>query len=343
MKKSNFLKIMSDKSDEIWDILTKDRQKTGKTHRRGDVMNPGEYHLVVHACIFNEKNQLLIQQRQTTKKLFPNMWDLSASGCALAGESSTEAIQREVSEELGLKIDFTNILPYFSICYQDGFDDFYLIQRNDIDISKLVLQKEEVKNVRWASKDEVIQMKEMGIMIPYYFLNNLFQILGNYSSFDITISNIKIDLASMKNLESWMSLVEIVKWNFPGLETEEKVENYRKTLIRMITNKNAICATHGNIVVGALLFSTSQNMLCFLAVHPEYRRKKIASRMIELMLTKLDRKKDIVVETFREGDEKGASARALYLSLGFVPGELCLFENEYPEQKFILKAIKSES
>lgn len=332
---------MSEKSDELWDLLTKDRQKTGKTHRRGDKMKPGEYHLVVHACIFNEKNQLLIQQRQTTKKLFPNMWDVSASGCVLSGESSSDAIQREVFEELGLKIDFSNTLPNFSICYHDGFDDFYLIQKNDIDISKLVIQKEEVKDVRWADKEEVLQMKEMGIMIPYYFLNNLFLILGNYSSFDMTLSNINIQLASMKNVESWMSLVEIVKWNFPGLETDEKVDNYKKTLIKMISENNAICATHGNIVVGALLFSTKQNMLCFLAVHPEYRRMKIASKMIDLMLTKLDRKKDIVVETFREGDEKGVSARALYLSLGFVPGELCLFENEYPEQKFILKATET--
>lgn len=332
---------MSDKADELWDVLTKDRQKTGKTHRRGDKMNPGEYHLVVHACIFNSSSQLLVQQRQTTKKVFPNMWDLSASGCVLTGETSSEAIQREVFEELGLRIDFSNELPYFSICYQDGFDDFYLIQKDDIDITQLVIQKEEVKNVKWATKEEVLEMKETGIMIPYYFLNTLFQLLGNYSSFDMTISNIKVQIASFKNVESWMSLIEIVRDNFPGLETDEKIENYRKTLIEMIGKNHAICALHGNIVVGALLFSTKLNQLCFLAVHPEYRRKKIASKMFQLMLTKLDRKRDIVVETFREGDEKGAPARALYSSLGFVPGELCLFENKYPEQKFILKATET--
>lgn len=332
---------MSDKSDELWDLYTIDRQRTDKTHRRGDKMNPGEYHLIVHACIFNEKNELLIQQRQPTKKMFPNMWDLSASGCALTGESSNDAIQREVFEELGLNIDFSKMLPYFSICYNDGFDDFYLVRQNGLDISNVKIQKEEVKQVRWANKDEVFKMKEMGIFIPYYFLNNLFFLIGNYSSFDMALSNIEFQLATMKNLESWMSLIEIVRWNFPGLETEEKLENYKQTVIKSINSNHAICATHGHIVVGALIFSTKLNMLCFMAVHPEYRRKKIGTKMIELMLTKLDRKRDIIVETFREGDEKGKAARALYLSLGFVPGELCLFENEYPEQKFVLKATET--
>lgn len=57
-----------------------------------------------------------------------------------------------------------------------------------------------------------------------------------------------------------------------------------------------------------------------MAVHPEYRRQRIAARMVELMLTKLNRNRDIRVETFREGDEKGAAPRAFYKSMGFVPG-----------------------
>lgn len=78
-------------------------------------------------------------------------------------------------------------------------------------------------------------------------------------------------------------------------------------------------------------------MLSFLVVHPEYRRRGIATQMINRMLMKLDGKKDIVVETFREGDEKGIAARALYQSLGFIPGELCLGENAYPTQMFVLR------
>ena len=46
-------------------------------------------------------------------------------------------------------------------------------------------------------------------------------------------------------------------------------------------------------------------MLCCMAVHPNYRKYGIATKMIDLMLTKLPDNCDVVVTTFREEDEKG--------------------------------------
>lgn len=79
--------------NELWDLYTKDREKTGRTHRRGELMKEGEYHLVVHVCIFNSKNELLIQQRQPFKEDWSNMWDLTAAGSALQGENSQQAAE----------------------------------------------------------------------------------------------------------------------------------------------------------------------------------------------------------------------------------------------------------
>lgn len=149
--------------------------------------------------------------------------------------------------------------------------------------------------------------------------------------------NIKITYATMRELESWMRLIDIVSWNFPGLSTQEEIDGYRKTVEKNINRKSAICALDGSTVVSFLLFSTKNNMLCHMAVHPDYRRKGIASSMVELMLSSLDRKKDIVVLTFRENDEKGAAPRALYKRFGFEEGELC-YDMNYPEQKFVLRA-----
>ena len=87
------------------------------------------------------------------------------------------------------------------------------------------------------------------------------------------------------------------------------------------------------------MFSVKHNMLCCMAVHPEFRRQGIATRMMELMLTQLDTTKDITVKTFRADDEKGVAPRALYEAFGFVPGELCM-EMDYPQQEFVLKRKK---
>lgn len=145
------------------------------------------------------------------------------------------------------------------------------------------------------------------------------------------------EYATIENLESWMQLIDLVRWNFPGLGTQEELDAYKKTVEKNINRKSAVCVLHDNIVVGFLLFSTKYNMLCHIGVHPDYRRKKIASKMIELMMENIDRGKDIVVTTFRENDNKGTASRALYKSFGFEEGELC-YDMNYPEQKFILRS-----
>ena len=310
-------KQMSDKNEkaELWDIYTKERLKTGKLQKRGEKLSDDEYHLVIHVCIFNNKNQLLIQQRQPFKTGWPNMWDLSVGGSAIAGESSGQAAERELAEELGLKMDLSDVLPQFTTTFRNGFDDYYII-KNDVDLTHIKLQKEEVQAVRWADKEEVLKMQQEGTFIPYCFLDKLFELDSWYNTFRNEESAIKITYASNENLSSWMSMVETVKWNFPGLETEEKVIEYKNTVKKNIDRGTAICALFGNMVVGILLFSIKHNMLCCMAVHPEFRRKHIASKMVKVMLDRMDKNRPIVVETFQEEDEKGTAPRAFYKKAG---------------------------
>ncbi len=329
--------MVSENKDELWDVYTSERQFTGKTHRRGDVLPTGEYHIAVHVCILNSKNELLIQRRQPFKHGWPNMWDLSASGSVLAGETSSEAAEREAYEELGVKLDLFGTRPYFTVNFGNGFGDFFIV-RQDIELNELRLQEEEVRDAKWVSKEEVLKMQDEGTMIPYLFLDKIFEVTDFYDERCNRCSKISVDFATRKNLESWMSLMEVVRDNFPGLETEEKFEAYRKTVIKNIDRGSAICVLERNMVVGVLLFSTKHNMLCQMAVHPEFRRRGFATKMIELMLTKLDRSRDVVVETFRENDKKGVAPRSLYTSLGFIPGRLSDFDG-YPLQEFVFKGI----
>lgn len=324
-------------TDELWELYTKDREKIGKLHRRSEPVPEGCYHVAVHVCIFNSKNQLLIQQRQPFKKGWPNMWDVSVGGSAVAGESSSQAAQREVLEELGLSLDLSQERPFFSMSFSKGFDDFYLIEQ-DIDLSKLQLQQEEVCQVRWADKDEVIKMQAQGTMIPYWFLDRLFDIRDSYDRQGERIHKIKLGFAGIAHLESWLSLAEIIKNDFPGMDTEEAMNSYCDTVIRHMKQGSAIYAADGRMIVGVLLFSKEESKICCLAVHPEYRRQKIAFQMIQLMKTRLDPERDVIVETFREDDTKGEAARKFYKSLGFVPDRLGVYEN-YPVQLFVLKHI----
>ena len=152
---------------EIWDLYTKDRVRTGRQIRRGEPVPAGFCHLVVHICVFNDRGQMLIQQRQPFKDGWPTYWDVSTGGSALAGETSAQAAERELFEEIGLRLDFSALRPSFSVNFSFGFDDFYLVRKN-VDLSALTLQPEEVQAVRWADCDEIFDMIDLRLIIPYH-------------------------------------------------------------------------------------------------------------------------------------------------------------------------------
>lgn len=152
---------------ELLDVYTADRQPTGRTVERGTKAQPGEYRLVVHACIFNSRGEMLVQQRQPFKLGWPNLWDVSMGGHADAGESSREALGRELREELGLQIETDSLRPVATIYFPTGFDDYYAILR-DVSLDALTLQPQEVRRVKWASREEIFAMIDSGEFIPYY-------------------------------------------------------------------------------------------------------------------------------------------------------------------------------
>ncbi|MCL2361985.1 MAG: NUDIX domain-containing protein [Defluviitaleaceae bacterium] len=146
---------------EYWDILDKDRSHTGRKHRRGDKMQPGDYHLVVRAWIMNSKGQFLITRRAFNKIGWPGMWEIP-SGSATAGEESLEATIRETEEECGIVLH-PDTAELFSTYQQFGnaFHDNWLF-RHDFDLSDVVLQEGETIDVRAATWSEISAMMECG-------------------------------------------------------------------------------------------------------------------------------------------------------------------------------------
>lgn len=146
----------------------------------------------------------------------------------------------------------------------------------------------------------------------------------------------KVLFGETSDIDSWMQLVKQVSWNFPGLETEESIEEHKMTVLKFISRRQALCVKDNKEVVGVLLFSRNKNMICCLAVSPEHRKRGIASALLIKALSELDRNKDITVSTFRDNDDKGIAPRALYKGFGFEEGELTK-EFGYPNQVFVLR------
>lgn len=153
---------------EILDVYDKYKTLTGKKILKGQYneLLQGEYTLLTYVAIFNSENEMLIQKRQAELDRHPNLWDISASGHVISGETSDEAIERKLYEELGHKHEFVEDLAYFTINNNNSFGDVYIIN-DDIDINDLRLDYKKVQNVTWATKDEILQLIEEEKFIPY--------------------------------------------------------------------------------------------------------------------------------------------------------------------------------
>ena len=144
-----------------------------------------------------------------------------------------------------------------------------------------------------------------------------------------------------EDIDEWMDLVTRVRWNFPGLETQEKLDEHRATVLKFMNKQQAICVKDADTIAGVMLFSRGHNMICCLAVSPEYRRRGAATLLMDEALRNLDHNKEIVVSTFRADDEKGPAPRALYEKYGFIE-EALIEELNYPNQRYVLYPAGSE-
>lgn len=144
-----------------------------------------------------------------------------------------------------------------------------------------------------------------------------------------------------RDIEPWIGLVRGMHDNFPGLETEEGLDEYRSTVLEFMEENRALCVREGAEIVGVLLFSVTHNMICCLAVSPAHRRRGIASALMTEALQRLDRSRDITVTTFREDDPRGRAPRALYKKFGFDEGDF-IVEFGCPSQTFVLRGRLGE-
>lgn len=150
---------------ELWDIYDENGRPTGRTHPRGALQKPGEYHLVCTVILFNETGELLCTHRSPEKKLAPNMWE-SPGGGVQAGEDSLTASIRELGEEIGLTLEREQL----TLLYRDKRADFFMDTYAglvDVDLDSLRFQPGETDGARWLTLDEWERLARAGeILTP---------------------------------------------------------------------------------------------------------------------------------------------------------------------------------
>lgn len=77
---------------------------------REEIHKKDLFHKIVHVFLFNEKQEIYLQKKSQAVDQNPGLWTSSASGHVLSGESFLIAAQRELKEELAIKVKLEEVL-----------------------------------------------------------------------------------------------------------------------------------------------------------------------------------------------------------------------------------------
>ena len=147
---------------EYWDIYDKNKQPTGRTMLKNDwCLADDEYHLTVLGVVARTDGKFLITKRVMTKRWAPGWWEVSG-GAAMAGESSLEAVRREVLEETGLDVtdaDGGYVFTYHRENPGEGDNYFVDIYKfiMDFDEADVKIQAAEADGFMLADAEQIIK------------------------------------------------------------------------------------------------------------------------------------------------------------------------------------------
>ncbi len=165
---------------ELWDIYDENKKITGRTMERNDWhMKPGDFHLTVLGVVQNKEGKYLITQRVMTKAWAPGHWEISGGG-AKAGESSYEAVIREIKEETGLDVSNADgglVFTYKRVNPDEGdnyFADVYKFIL-DFDEKDVNFQEREILDYKLATAKEIKKLGEEKIFLHYDSIKRIFE------------------------------------------------------------------------------------------------------------------------------------------------------------------------
>ena len=166
---------------EYWDIYDKNKQLTGRTMKRNDwCLKDDEYHLTVLGVVVRPDGRFLITRRVMTKAWAPGWWEVSGGAC-MAGETSEEAVLREVKEETGLDVSGARGGYLFTYHRENpGKGDNYFVDVYrfimDFEEHEVTPQEEETMGFRLATLEEIQKIAEEGKFLHFDSIRQAFEL-----------------------------------------------------------------------------------------------------------------------------------------------------------------------
>ncbi len=141
-------------------------ESVSRTEAHDNGILHGASHIFIYRLSESGNIEFLLQKRSPNKDSYPGCLDISSAGHIEYGMDFLDTALKELHEELGLEVNADELYEAFSQHFHkidefhgEIFDNreinkIYLLKK-DVDITKCVLQKEEVSEVLWLDSEEI--------------------------------------------------------------------------------------------------------------------------------------------------------------------------------------------
>lgn len=143
---------------EIWDAYdVRGQLLAGALLVRGERIPDGVYHLVCDIIVRHTDGTYLLMQRDR-RKHYGGMWEASAGGSALQGETPLACAIRELKEETGIvSDDLYELGRVIHHSHHTIYVEYLCV--TDQDKESVLLQDGETQDYQWVAKDRLVNMK----------------------------------------------------------------------------------------------------------------------------------------------------------------------------------------
>lgn len=147
----------SEQKVEFWDAYYADGTLAGCDLVRGEKIPSKFRHIVVEIFVIHKDGSILLMQRDYSKPGYPGLWESSAGGSVLKGESTIDGAKRELFEETGISVSDNELENLYYVIAETPIYKGYLCV-TDIPKESIRLQEGETIAFRWVSKQEFLEI-----------------------------------------------------------------------------------------------------------------------------------------------------------------------------------------
>lgn len=152
-------------------LVTESDEPTGEMEKM-EAHRLGKLHRAFSVFVFNNKGQMLLQQRALEKYHSPGLWTNTCCSHPRPGEDTLDAAKRRLNEEMGLS---TELIHKGTLLYRAEFDngltehEFDHIYFGNTNLQP-VINTEEVQDYKWMGVEELKQeLKDNPEAFTYWF------------------------------------------------------------------------------------------------------------------------------------------------------------------------------